>query len=107
MALGDGLARLAVGCEQRLVGENIDAARKPAGGACEQARGAGREYVRTAIARRAHAKGEVGRHLGRGQRPHAEAVRNAIAQLAKRRLGERGVELGLSEKHDLQELVAA
>ena len=31
---------------------------------------------------------------------------DAVAQLAKRRFGERGIELGLAEEHDLQQLVA-
>jgi hypothetical protein len=46
------------------------------------------------------------RDLGGGERPHAEGVRDAVAQLAQLGLGERGIELGLAEQHDLQQLVA-
>jgi hypothetical protein len=107
VALGDRVGCLAIGGEQRLVGEDVDAPGKAARGARDAARGARREYVGAPIAGRAHAKGEVSRHFGGGERPHAEAVRDAIAQLPQRWLGERRIEFGLAEQHDLQELVPA
>ena len=77
------MARFAVGGEQRLVGKDVDATREAARGARQQRRGARREYFGTAIARGAHAKGDVLGDFGRRERPHAEAVRDAIAQLAQ------------------------
>ena len=106
VAIGNGVGVLGIGGEQRLVGEDVDAPRESARSARHHAHRARREDLGAAIAGRAHAERQVLRHLGHHERPHAERVRDAVAQLAQRRLGERLVELGLAEQHDLQELVA-
>src|SRR5262249_20245129 len=105
MALRYRVARLAVGGKQRLVGKDVDAAREAVGCARQQARRARREDLRPPVPGGAHAEVEVLDHLGRRQRSHAEAVRDAVAQLPQRRLCEGGIELGLAEEHDLEELV--
>ena len=63
-----------------------------------------REDLGAAIAGCAHAEREVFRHF----EPQAGAcgsMGDAVAQLPQRGLGERFVELGLPEQHDLQQLM--
>ena len=77
----------------------------PSARATDAPHGARRKHLGTAIAGRAHAEGEVLRHLRQRERAHAERVRDAVAQLAQLVLRQGLVELGLAEQHDLQQLV--
>jgi hypothetical protein len=102
---GDVVGVLGEGGEQRLVGDDVDAARQPSGGAGDVADHARCEQVRAAIAGRLQAEREVLAHFLGAERCQREAVGDALAQLADLGLAQVVVQFGLAEKHDLQQLV--
>src|SRR5512135_578891 len=92
--------------KQRLVCEDIDASREAPGRVRDQRDRLPGKHVRPTIAGSAHAEGKVACDLVIRQRAHAEALRDAVLELAQRWPAQCLVELGLTEEHDLQELVA-
>jgi hypothetical protein len=88
--------------EERGVAEDVHDARDAGAEVRHALEGGGAEQVRAGRSRALEPAADVGRDLDRGERPDAQAERDALAQLAERGVGERLVELGLSGEHDLQ-----
>ena len=66
----------------------------------------GREELGCRAAHALDARAHVSRDLGLGERPEADAERDPLPELAQRRIGQRGVELGLPGEDDLEDLLA-
>ncbi len=107
MGGGDHVPVLAVGGEQGFVGQHVDAPGQPFGDARDVARGGGTEHRGAAVTGGVHAEVEIGGDLVRAQRAEPEMVGDAVLELAHVAPVEQGVEFGLAEQHQLQQLVAA
>ena len=97
---------LGKGRQQCLVGEDVDAPRQPPRGLRHASVSAAAKDVRAPVAHCAHAEVHVLAHLLGREGLQIEAVGDALLQLADFRLVEIVVELRLTEKDDLQQLVA-
>ncbi len=107
MPRGDAVSRGSEGREQALVGDDVDASRQPGGGTRDQLDAARIEHVDTAVTGSAQAEAQIIADLAAGQRRQAEAVGNALAQLAHLRQRQVPIQFRLTEQHDLQQLGAA
>ena len=105
MAGADLVQVLAVGGEHRLVREHVDASREPAGRGADAANRRGAENARATVARRAQAKVDVLGHFTCAERIEPEVLGDPVLELTHVASGEHGIELGLAEQHDLQQLL--
>ena len=94
-----------IGREQRLVGEDIDSTQQALRTPREHADRAPREQLRSAIAARLESRVQVITNFTGAQRRKFETVGNALVELANLVLRKLGIQLGLPEQHDLQQLV--
>ena len=94
-----------VGGEQGLVGQYVDPPHKAARAAGEPPYRPPREQPHALITTGPQAGGEVFGHLLRREGREVKAVGDALLELADAGSGQRLVQLGLPEHHDLEELL--
>src|SRR5262249_52984273 len=91
--------------EQRLVGEDVDAPRESFRSLRDDSQHLRPEELRSAVTRRAQPEIDVILDVAGRERRERERVCDALTQLAHVRKRKVLLELGLAEKHDLQQLL--